>query len=224
MYAIEKRKSYSHSLELVFRYLDSFNETIFETLFRSKQNDPRNLGAYIRSKREEANVSFYERVWTLEELKEELRTLAKDMEIAQLYDPPKEEYSFLSSYGHPSARELLERKMKAQYLDAVRLELIDSIGDLQRKADYLLRKLMQEDYIEFVLTMEQEGMEGIIRKLNIGAQLNEALGGVAGTSINAIATRAHDLAMTQQKLTELYPDEAELIENLVENERMKLAK
>jgi protoheme ferro-lyase len=110
MYAIENRKSLSQTLEQVFRYLDSFNETIFETLFRSKQNDPGNLGAYIRSKREEANVSFYERVWTLEELKEELRILAKDMEVAQLYDPPKEEYNFRSSYGQPTARELLERK------------------------------------------------------------------------------------------------------------------
>jgi hypothetical protein len=119
--------------------------------------------------------SFYGREWTVEEAQRELRLLAKDIEMAQGSPAPKKHHS-CEGYSSNYCEACVEhKKVREVYTQAVSLELLDSIGDLERKAQHLLGTLMRLDYSAFVFSVAQDGMRQLAEKFKLRTEIKRDL-------------------------------------------------
>jgi hypothetical protein len=217
------RPSYADMVELAFQYLDIGRAGVVRYIFGSSLYENREIHAFLRRKRKETADAFYNRQWTVEEILAELRDLARDVETTKFYRPALVDRTYRSFRYDFAPEEQYKREQRELYEEALRLELIDSPGDLQRKAEFLFRKLLKLDFVEFVMTAGQIGLQSLTACLQAGALLHQAFDGVAGTSVESVASKLHRLAESKDRLKQLYPEAANEIDNLIETERMKLA-
>ena len=139
---------------------------------------------------------FFSRAWCLKEVLTELRHLAKDLELAKTW----------SEVARTFVREVA----------------LDSADDLQRKADFLLRKLRTLNYGEFVLTMTEAGMQELTRKLQIAITLSQDFDAIDSTTVDTKARKLADLEKKRGELIKEFPESEVQINALIDCEKSKL--
>ena len=177
------------------------------------------LTCLLRQKRWKERNEFYSATWDdAHQVQMMLRQLAKDMEVAKQFAPSETRDIYSYSYVH---REDYRRKQRL-YLDAVEAGLVDSLGDIQRKADFLLGKLMQLDLAAFAVAMSQDGLQALIGKAELAGRLDAVLSKLKGFTIESAAKQLSSLSDLKRQLTDAYPEAAGEIARMIESERQRL--
>lgn len=125
------------------------------------------------------NESFYARDWTVEEAQRHLRLLAKDYEMAEATPVPRKLHIGLCDMSRLDRERCSACREKAEihetHTQAVSLEFVDSIGDLERKAQYLFSIIMRLDFNALVFSMSEQGMSKLAEKFRMGTQIKRDL-------------------------------------------------
>lgn len=155
-----ERLTYLERINLAKDYIEKPNDPVAQALILSRKSE---------------NESFYARDWTIEEAQEQLRFLAKDLEMAEVTPVPQKSHTCKSySYDYCEAC-AQQRKIRQTCTQAVSLELLDSVGDLERKAQHLLNFLMKADYSAFIFAVTQAGMKELADKFELGTKIKRDL-------------------------------------------------
>lgn len=189
-------RSYPHILDEARRELANVGwlTRIFNYIYSDLNHMRERLGAY--------NRLFYDTSWCdIKQLTDHIRFVRKDVE-------------------HVVQHMELQR---AEYLELIQLEVIDSVQDLVRKHKHLIEILRDLDYGKYVLMADPLEIQATVANVQAGKLLLDSLREIREGDVEAKAKRLKEIEEKGQRLLQdATESERPMYEALIETEKQKV--